>query len=163
MVPSCLTRTDACAPDPRRRVAPRWITYMFGPSSWVRVSQYARVVPRSAPSFAWTGQSPVAQLAERSAVNRRVGGSSPPGGAGHSVFSDRPRRAGHRLFTGNDRGLIVYSNGAVQQLGDLRMDAAPFHVHVLGHRHVCVAEVVAAMRAESPSSSMRVATVLRKE
>jgi hypothetical protein len=123
---------------------------MFGPSSWVRVSQYARVVPRSAPSFAWTGRSPVAQLAERSAVNRRVGGSSPPGGAGHSVFSDGPRRAGHRLFTGNDRGLIVYSNGAVQQLGDLRMDAAPFHVHVLGHRHVCVAEVVGADAGRKP-------------
>src|SRR5271156_6885021 len=31
-----------------------------------------------------TEQSPVAQLAEHSAVNRRVGGSSPPGGAVHS-------------------------------------------------------------------------------
>jgi hypothetical protein len=36
----------------------------------------------------------------------------------------------------------VFSNGAVDQIGDLCVDTTPCHINVLGHRHVCVAEMV---------------------
>src|ERR1700730_12686487 len=70
---------------------------VFVPSSCLTArcahhGQYARVVQRSAPARCGHMQSPVAQLAERSAVNRRVAGSSPAGGAsivaGPTVYLD---------------------------------------------------------------------------
>ena len=117
-------------PIPVGGVALRRITPVFGPSSWVWGGQYARVVPRSAPSFAWTGRSPVAQLAERSAVNRRVGGSSPPGGAGQAAPAFRlllphqslSRHAHHPARDGDlgRLGVVVGPTKAERQRGGAR-------------------------------------------
>ena len=134
--PSCLT-LRVCAG--RRRVGGR-------------IGTYARVMPRPAAESVAGEQSPVAQLAEHSAVNRRVAGSSPAGGAprGHLTCIYRCRSDG-RFRTRSSKVTInsplirstgITNHGAIHRRSSLWMSPPTSHVLALCHRRVCVLQNV---------------------